>query len=1132
MYQTFTGSSRRPRQVNLGGRSSNPFGGNPSAGGPHSAVASAHQDRIQREQQRRRLQASTRIQRIWRGHRSRRKTFEAWRQIWDQIEEQSKGKYEEDEKSLRQLRRLLLFFHPKEDARRLAWYGMRQMVTVSETPSATDQKESSWSWAYRRLCMACGAALRARADADPELDQIILNIMGFAARRSTFESSQAAVQYYETLTSLDHAPPDPLQQALLAPIQEHSREAYVGLAVLLARPLSVDMLRLIRSSIDVEALCNALESLQDPQDRSRRSKLWLLGNTIFLAGPSNHIAYIATISRLLGSLADDVSFEGTPIEMNNSDFDRLVLTNLTSWFPLNTFLDEQLKSLVHQHSIRDLLVRDSDTLQGGNAQVLAGYALTLLRCFPGRADDIRMWLYRGPSKSDPNDVPATIYFWEACKGSSTFSMIRHDSRNVLHLLKAAGTISSKEEWTVILIFLELYTFLLKIMNDEEFMGHTSGGRNSAIPVDDVAALVTFLKNLGFELLFHFSELTKNDASSSNDSSISTLSRHFGTGAVYEPPEHTAERKPLTIAGLPGITIDYLKTLVTGLLRAIYERDSRRHFLPTDHWLMTDHFDMTAFIPSVVAEEESRHVVQEEDDEDRDPEDEAPDDFNDVAFGARGTMTGQNRALRSQAARARAQRKASRRRYLETVAPRLEILQNMPFFIHFTTRVEIFRQFVLLDQRKRRNGAVDPELWRHNIMFQPPGLNGMQPRDLLARHHAKVRRKNEFQDAFDQFYDLGAELKEPIQITFVDEFDIPEAGIDGGGVTKEFLTSVIAQAFDPSNENIGHQFFVENDKHLLYPNPTAIEDLKVRCERSGMSKTSAAVKSLLQQYEFLGRIIGKCLYEGILVDVSFAGFFLKKWALFGGPGSAPGENGYRSNINDLRELDEGLYRGLLALKNAPQEEVENFGLTFTVDDAVGPKGEKKILETELVPGGANIPVTAENRLIYINRMARYRLQDQSQKQTRAFLEGLSSIIQPSWLSMFNQSELQTLIGGAAAEIDVEDLRRNTLYGGTYVIGDDGQEHPSVRMFWNVMHTLPDEDRRKVLKFVTSTPRGPLLGFGQLNPRFSIRDSGSDENRYPTTSTCVNLLKLPMYKSEKTLKEKLLAAVTSGAGFDLS
>ena len=408
--------------------------------------------------------------------------------------------------------------------------------------------------------------------------------------------------------------------------------------------------------------------------------------------------------------------------------------------------------------------------------------------------------------------------------------------------------------------------------------------------------------------------------------------------------------------------------------------------------------------------------------------------------------------------------------------------------------------------------------------------------MLARHHAKIRRKREFGDAFEQFYDLGPDLKEPIQITFVDEFDMAEAGIDGGGVTKEFLTSVISQAFDPSNENIEHAYFVENDKHLLYPSPTAIEDLRVRFKNMGLKDTQPAVRAevrnLLQQYEFLGRIIGKCLYEGILVDVSFAGFFLKKWALTGGANSAPMESGYRANINDLRDLDEGLYRGLLALKNAPADQVEDFGLTFTVDELVGPEGQKQVLERELIPNGANTAVSAENRLIYINRMAHYRLQGQSKLQTDAFLKGLSSIIQPSWLSMFNQSELQTLVGGASAEIDIPDLRRNTQYGGTYVIGTDGLEHPSVQLFWTVMQSLPDVERRKVLKFVTSTPRGPLLGFQMLNPRFSIRDSGSDENRYPTTSTCVNLLKLPMYKSERVLREKLLAAVNSGAGFDLS
>ena len=66
--------------------------------------------------------------------------------------------------------------------------------------------------------------------------------------------------------------------------------------------------------------------------------------------------------------------------------------------------------------------------------------------------------------------------------------------------------------------------------------------------------------------------------------------------------------------------------------------------------------------------------------------------------------------------------------------------------------------------------------------------------------------------------------------------------------------------------------------------------------------------------------------------------------------------------------------------------------------------------------------------------------------RHFLQGLGQMIQPAWLSMFNQSELQTLVSGDKADIDVEDLRRNTLYGGVYVIGDNNMEHPTIALFW--------------------------------------------------------------------------------------
>ena len=47
-----------------------------------------------------------------------------------------------------------------------------------------------------------------------------------------------------------------------------------------------------------------------------------------------------------------------------------------------------------------------------------------------------------------------------------------------------------------------------------------------------------------------------------------------------------------------------------------------------------------------------------------------------------------------------------------------------------------------------------------------------------------------------------------------------------------------------------------------------------------------------------------------------------------------------------------------------------------------------------------------------------------------------------------------------------------------------------------------------------------------------ESNSGNIRLPTSSTCMNLLKLPKYTSKKMLREKLLYAIEAAAGFELS
>lgn len=101
----------------------------------------------------------------------------------------------------------------------------------------------------------------------------------------------------------------------------------------------------------------------------------------------------------------------------------------------------------------------------------------------------------------------------------------------------------------------------------------------------------------------------------------------------------------------------------------------------------------------------------------------------------------------------------------------------------------------------------------------------------------------------------------------------------------------------------------------------------------------------------------------------------------------------------------------------------------------------------------------------------------------------------------------------------------------------------------MQDFNDTQRKQLLKFVTSCPRPPLLGFKvclqthvwidvismyrfqELTPSFCIQSAGS-EDRMPTASTCLNLLKIPVIKNEKILKNKLLSAIAQQAGFELS
>lgn len=482
---------------------------------------------------------------------------------------------------------------------------------------------------------------------------------------------------------------------------------------------------------------------------------------------------------------------------------------------------------------------------------------------------------------------------------------------------------------------------------------------------------------------------------------------------------------------------HLFKVVVGLVQQLHARDLRRQFCPLDHWI-------------------SKQIVIPM---------EKPKDF----------------VIRRQRLRAyrpfQTIRVLSRDELVDgppltTKEVRvLTILRELPFLVAFQERVKVFQSLV----------------YRDKIEHQGEEVQFLMGRTI----NISVRRSHLYEDAFDRLSpenEPDLRLKMRVQLTNVAGAE--EAGVDGGGLFREFLSELLKTAFDPNRG-----FFMTTNDNLLYPNPNV----------------HLIVEDFTRHYYFIGRVLGKCLYENLLVELPLAEFFLSKLI---GRNSDVG-------VHHLASLDPVMYKNLLFLKNY-EEDVSELGLDFTVvNDELG---ETKV--EELKPGGSNIPVTSVNRIEYIHLTADYRLNKQIRAQCNAFRQGLANVIPLEWIHMFNNKEVQVLISGAEIPVDIEDLKNHTNYTGGFE-----PNHKTIRLFWKVVQNFSDIQLRQLLKFVTSCSRPPLLGFKELNPPFCIQHAGG-QDRLPTASTCMNLLKLPAFENENLLRERLMYALQSNAGFELS
>ena len=70
------------------------------------------------------------------------------------------------------------------------------------------------------------------------------------------------------------------------------------------------------------------------------------------------------------------------------------------------------------------------------------------------------------------------------------------------------------------------------------------------------------------------------------------------------------------------------------------------------------------------------------------------------------------------------------------------------------------------------------------------------------------------------------------------------------------------------------------------------------------------------------------------------------------------------------------------------------------------------------------------------------------------------------------------------------------------------------FWEVVHGFSEEQKKRLLFFVTGSDRVPIKGLASLQPPFVISRNGPSSNRLPTAHTCFNHLLLPAYNVRRT------------------
>jgi len=330
-------------------------------------------------------------------------------------------------------------------------------------------------------------------------------------------------------------------------------------------------------------------------------------------------------------------------------------------------------------------------------------------------------------------------------------------------------------------------------------------------------------------------------------------------------------------------------------------------------------------------------------------------------------------------------------------------------------------------------------------------------------------------------DNPGDLKKQLMV----EFD-EEQGIDEGGLSKEFFQLIVEEMFNPDYG----MFILDEETASFWFNPSSYENDA--------------------EFTLVGIILGLAIYNNVILDLHLPGVIYRKLS------------GKRGLFQDLTTFKPSVHRSLQSMLDYTGDDFEEvfcqpFQISYT--DLFG-----STITKELCDGGEERFVTKDNVIEYVDSYADFLLNKSVSAQFLAFQRGFSLVTAESPLGMlFNPAELEILICGEK-EFDFNELESSTEYDGGF-----DKDTPAVKWFWELIHSMSLDDKRRLLQFTTGSDRIPIGGLAKL--KLIITRNGPDSDRLPSAHTCFNVLLLPEYKDKEKLFNLTYKAIKECKGFGM-